>query len=473
MAAHEGFVAKLQPLVEDRPELVHIPTGGEGHVHQVDGDHALIEAAVILGLSSLRVHIGGQEGAAAHAGVAVALAVFVHLVAQHDLFRDIVGDHALGGAFGGQLGQVVVGGVGVDVVLLQHIDQLGEGGGDPHAGLVLHALVALVQGLLDDESQILLLLLVFGLAQVHEHGDEGSLTVGGHQGDHLVLDGLHAPADLLPQALFHDTVHHLGVGGAAADGDIGQHLGLDLLAGHVHEGGQMGQGNGLAAVLVGGHLGNDLSGDVAGSGEAVGLLDHGAGDDGAVLQHILQIDQVAVVHVLGIVVHIVEVDDAGLMGLHDLLRQQQTAGDILAHLAGHVVTLDRVDGGVFVGVLLLGFLVVALDEGEDLPVGGIGGPYQIVVIAVADVALGGLIGAALHDAGLHHLLHLLHGGGAAHLLAGLLDLKRNPVDLLTGELGRAVGGVVGLGDRRGDLHAVELGFGTAALHDLHQAIAPL
>ena len=90
----------------------------------------------------------------------------------------------------------------MDVVLLQHVDELGEGGGDPHAGLVLHTLEALLQGLLDDEGQIPPLLLVFGLPQVHEHGDEGGLAIGGQQSEHLILDGLHTAAYLVPQTLF-------------------------------------------------------------------------------------------------------------------------------------------------------------------------------------------------------------------------------------------------------------------------------
>ena len=49
-----------------------------------------------------------------------------------------------------------------------------------------------------------------------------------------------------------------------------------------------------------------------------GLLDERAGDDGAVLQHVLQVDQVAVVHMLGEVVGVVEVDDALVVGLHDV-----------------------------------------------------------------------------------------------------------------------------------------------------------
>ena len=136
----------------------------------------------------------------------------------------------------------------------------------------------------------------------------------------------------------------------------------------------MGQADGLAAVLVGSHLGNDLGGDVAGSGEGVGLFDHGAGNDGAVLQHVFQVHQVAVVHVLGIVVGIVEMDDACLVGCHDVLGQQDPAGDILGNLACHVVTLNRVDGGVLVGVLLLDLLVVAFDQAQDPVVGGVGLP---------------------------------------------------------------------------------------------------
>ena len=162
-------VAQGQTLVENLPELLLILARGQGHVHQVDGNHTLVEPAVVLGLAGLGVHIGGQEAAAAHAGVAVAFAVFVHLELQHLLFGDIVGHHALCGTLCGQLGQIIVGSAGADVVLFQHIDQLGESGGDPHTGLVLHALIALADGLLDDDGKVCLLLRIARLTQIHEH----------------------------------------------------------------------------------------------------------------------------------------------------------------------------------------------------------------------------------------------------------------------------------------------------------------
>lgn len=56
----------------------------------------------------------------------------------------------------------------------------------------------------------------------------------------------------------------------------------------------MGQADALP-ILVG-YLGDNLSGDIAGRGKAVGLLNPGLADNRAVLQHVLQVHQVAVVH---------------------------------------------------------------------------------------------------------------------------------------------------------------------------------
>ena len=144
-------VAQLQPLVKDLPEFLDVAAGGQSHIRQVHGHNALVEPAVVLRLAVL-VHIGRQEAAAAHAGDSSGPAVLVHLQLQHLLLGDVVGHHPLGGALGRQLGQVLVGRVLVDVVLLQHVDQLGERRRDPHALLVLHALIALQQRLLDDDA---------------------------------------------------------------------------------------------------------------------------------------------------------------------------------------------------------------------------------------------------------------------------------------------------------------------------------
>ena len=474
VAALQGPVAELQPLVKDPPELPQVPAGGKCHIRQVDGDDALVEAAVVFVLPGLiipgvrnvadarvREAVRGQEGAAAHAGVDVALEL------PHLLLGDVVRHHPPGGALGRELSEVPVGGVLRDVVVLENVDELGEGRGHPDALLVLHALVALQQHLLNDEGQVVLLLLVPGLVQVHEDRDEGGLAVGGQQRHHLILDGLHALLDLVPQPVFHQLREDL-LPGLGADG---RHLRLhqlpDLLPGDVHEGRQVGQGDGLPAILVGGHLGDDLGRDVAGGGEAVGPLDEGPGDDGAVLQHVLQVHEVAVVHVLGEVVRVVEVEDALPVGLHDVQGQQNALRDVPAHLARHVVPLGGVHHRILVAVLLLGLLIAALDEGEDLLVRGVGLPDQGPGVAVGDVVLRDLIGAVGHDLVLHVVLDLLHRGGAVHLQAGELHALGDALDLHGGHADALVHALVGLGDGEDDLCDVKDHLSAVALDDFH------
>ena len=128
-----------------------------------------------------------------------------------------------------------------------------------------------------------------------------------------------------PQALFRHGVdlilRHRHAHGVKLVPDVG----ADLLPAHLHEGGQMGQGDGLPAVLVAGHLCHDLCGYVAGSKEAVGLFNHGFADYCTVLKHILQIDQITVVLLLSIIVCIMEMDNSCLMSLYNLLWQKYPA----------------------------------------------------------------------------------------------------------------------------------------------------
>ena len=219
---------------------------------------------------------------------------------------------------------------------------------------------------LDAEGEVGLLLLVLGLVEVHEDRDERRLAVGGHEGDDLVLDGLDAAGDLLAQAPL-DDLGELLLAGVGVDGlHLGLDLAADLLARDVHEGRQVRERDGLAAVLAGGHLGDDLRGDVAGGGEAVRALDEGAGDHRAVLQHVLEVHEVAVVHVLREVVGVVEVDDALVVSLHNVLRKKLPHCYVLGNFTRHVVALHGVDSRVLVGVLLLDFLVVTLNKGKNL-----------------------------------------------------------------------------------------------------------
>ena len=219
MAAHEGLVAELEPFVKNLPELIERAAGRERHIHEVDGHHALIEPAVVLGLVRIVVSgvrhivpavagaVGREEAAAAHARVHVAMArrfALGELELLHFLLGNVVRHHALGGAAGGELREVPELRALGDIIFLEHVNKLRERGGDPHALLVLHAFNALVERLLDDDGKVLLLLLRARLAEVHEDRDEWGLPVRRHKRHDLILNGLHAAADLIAQPLFHN-----------------------------------------------------------------------------------------------------------------------------------------------------------------------------------------------------------------------------------------------------------------------------
>ena len=120
MTAAESAVAELESLIKDLPELVHVLLGGAGHVDEIDGNDALVETAVVFVLSVDVISGSGfvvivaetfrytfvvrcEEASASHAGIHITVLVFLHL-----LCGDVVGNHALSGAFRRKLGQIVV-----------------------------------------------------------------------------------------------------------------------------------------------------------------------------------------------------------------------------------------------------------------------------------------------------------------------------------------------------------------------------
>ena len=199
------------------------------------------------------------------------------------------------------------------------------------------------------------------------------------------------------------------------------------------------------------------------------LFNIGAGNDGAVLKHVLQIHQIAVVHVLGKVVGIVEVDQALIVCLDDLRVQQQAGGQVFGDLTSHIVTLDAVHGGVLVGVLLLDLFVLALDQAQDALIGGVGLALQALHIAVGDVVPGHIMCLDVHELVLHHILHFFHADGAVQRLTLVGHSCGDVSDLLPGETGLAAYRIAGLGDSGDDLGNIKRHFRTVAFDDLHSA----
>ena len=124
----------------------------------------------------------------------------------------------------------------------------------------------------------------------------------------------------------------------------------------------MGQGNTLSAILRAGDLRNGLCGDIAGRGKTLRFVDHRLADDRAVLQHVLQIDKTAIVHMLCKIVRIMEMDNTLFMGFHNICRQQKSFCNIFADFPRHIIPLYAVHRGILIGVFLFYFFVAALEQ---------------------------------------------------------------------------------------------------------------
>ncbi|MPN06278.1 hypothetical protein SDC9_153534 [bioreactor metagenome] len=174
-------------------------------------------------------------------------------------------------------------------------------------------------------------------------------------------------------------------------------------------------------------------------------------------------------HVLGEIVHIVKMDDSLLMGFDHLRRKQQPPGEVLGYLTGHVVALNAVDGRILVGIFLLDFLVVALDQAENAVVGGVGLPHQLARVAVGDVFFGDFVSAVTHDFGFDDILDFLHRKRAVdgtadggHTIADRPDLRR-------GQSRFKFHGLIGFADRDQNFFDGEIDFRSVAFYNLHKS----
>ena len=255
--------------------------------------------------------------------------------------------------------------------------------------------------------------------------------------------------------------------GNAKLADLDFDLTADFLAGDLHERREVCEADALAAVLVTCNLRDDLRGDVAGGGETVRLFNERAGDDRAVLQHVFEVYEVAVVHVLREIVHIMEMDDALLVCIDDFARKQNAARDVFGDLAGHVIALDAVYGWIFIRVFLLDFLVVALDKAENLVIGGIGAARKRTRIAVTDILLSDIERTLPHDLLFYEVLYFFHGRCTPHGDARSFDICSDCANLLVRKSLTLVDLFICLGDSDDNLSDIERCFRAVSLNDLH------
>ena len=229
----------------------------------------------------------------------------------------------------------------------------------------------------------------------------------------------------------------------------------------------MGQGNALSPILVAGHLGRDLHGDIAGRGKALRLVNKGLADYRPVLKHVLQIYQITVVHMLCKIIRIMKMNQPLLIRLHDLRGQKKPSGEILADLTGHVIPLHAVDNGILIGILLEHLLIVALNQGKNPVVRGVALSHQGSGIAVAHITSGHIKSPLGHDLVFHHILHFFHRNRTVHPGAFKINVFRNLLDLLPGQF-LSMSGLVGLGDCSHNFVDIKIHFRSVSFNYLHE-----
>ena len=304
----------------------------------------------------------------------------------------------------------------MNVVFIQYVNKLRERRGNPYTLFILYALHTLAEYFFNNHSQVFPCLAFRYFIQVHEHGYKWSLSITGHQSNQLVLNGLNTALYFFCQTMLYNLVNHCIIQGFTAFFPFFYNLLPDLLAAYIYKGCQMGQCEGLSAVLIGCYLRNNLGSYVAGSEEAVRLFNHGLADNGSVLQHIFQIDKVAVMFTLSKVVRIMEMNDAFLVCLHNLFRQEETFCQVLGYFTSHIIALCGVNYRVLIGIFLLYFFIRQVNQRKDSIIRSIGLTGDFSLITITDILLGYFVGAHFHDAAFHHILNIFYVYRMKHII---------------------------------------------------------
>jgi hypothetical protein len=195
----------------------------------------------------------------------------------------------------------------------------------------------------------------------------------------------------------------------------------------------MGQADRLPAVGVAGHLGDDLGGDIAGRGKAVRLFDQGIRDHRAVLEHVFQIHQLTVADRPGHISHIVDMDDAFIVGFDHILRKDVSPADILGDFTRQVIPHRAVDDRVLIGVLLLGQLIVMPEQRQDLGIRAVLLSEQFMPQPVIAIVERKPVMPRLLQFIDHHVLDFFDAHTSAKRFTALFNLPDNKTDLRIGK----------------------------------------
>ena len=226
----------------------------------------------------------------------------------------------------------------------------------------------------------------------------------------------------------------------------------------------------LSAVLRGCNRGDNLRDYGAGNLEGLGALNHLAVHYGAVVEHILYVDEAAVEYGLEEVVRVVEVDCALVVCLGDVFGEQNSPRKVLGNFARNEVALSGRGVRVLVGVFLHDVLIGVLYEREYALVSGVCLSDECALIAVEDVCLHELELLQFHQLFLDHVLDVLYKQSGSVTGSNVVDDRSN---LFVGGSVLEVYCLIGLVDGVIDLASVEVYGLSVSFNNFHLSYPPL
>ena len=241
-------------------------------------------------------------------------------------------------------------------MLIQNINQLREGRGYINALVIFNALQTLTQNFFHNHSVFLQIRII--LLQVQKQGNKRRLTIGGHQGIDLILNGLYATLELVAQALVCQTLQSFVIN-VASGGFLDALFKLFVALTQIFA--KMTDINRLTAVLAGSNRGNNLCHNGAGNLEALGAFNHFAVHNRTVIQHIADINQAAVENRLNKIVCIMKMQYTLFMSLRNLCRQHNALRQVLGNLTGNQVALSSSHSCIFITVFFHNVLIAVAD----------------------------------------------------------------------------------------------------------------
>jgi len=96
------------------------------------------------------------------------------------------------------------------------------------------------------------------------------------------------------------------------------------------------------------------------------------------------------------------------MSTRNLLRQNESPGQILRNFSGNQVSLRRGHDGIFIGVLFHDILIAVANKGKNGFIRSVGLAHQRPGITVNDIGLRQLEFPQLHQLGLNHILNIFY-----------------------------------------------------------------